>query len=177
MSFNLTEGSVRPIRGANLRTIEGERSIRQLLRRRKRIKLPIAGEGNLTEGFNADGQRCFAVALSLERMPGLDFISGTSWEIQLVSLSSSPRQLARGYARVPVNGKLPIGPMLISPLRLSPATLPVNSSVSGIGLVIDTFQVRSSPLAVPSKISAELPSAPCAPANVPPEFFSESVAL
>src|SRR5271167_2725537 len=63
------------------------------------------------------------------------------------------------YARVPVNGKLPIGPMPMSPEMLSPATLPVNSRVSGIGLVMETFQNTSSPLAVPSKISAELPSA------------------
>src|SRR5947208_6618411 len=67
------------------------------------------------------------------------------------------------YALVPLNGKLPIGPTPISPEMASPETLPVNSSVSGIGLVIETFQATSSPLAVPSKISVELPSAPCAP--------------
>src|SRR6266516_5632335 len=59
----------------------------------------------------------------------------------------------------------------------SPDTLPVNSSVSGIGLVIETFQATLSPLAVPSKISVELPSAPCVPVSVPPEFFRLSVAL
>ena len=57
----------------------------------------------------------------------------------------------------------------------SPETLPVNSSVSGIGLVIETFQATSSPLAVPSKISVELPSAPCVPVSVPPKFFRLSV--
>src|SRR6201999_3604414 len=81
------------------------------------------------------------------------------------------------YARVPLNGKLPIGPMPISPEMLSPETLPVNSSVSGIGLVMETFQATSSPLALPSKISAELPSAPCVPVSVPPASFRVSVAL
>src|SRR5882757_8838104 len=66
-----------------------------------------------------------------------------------------------GYARVPVNGKLPIGPMPISPDMLSPETFPVKARVSGIGLVTDIFQATSSPLVVPSKISVELPSAPC----------------
>jgi hypothetical protein len=81
------------------------------------------------------------------------------------------------YARLPVNGKLPIGPMPISPVMLSPETLPLKSSVSGIGLVMDTFQARSSPSTVPSKISVELPSAPCVPVSVPPELASDSVAL
>src|SRR6266481_361300 len=79
------------------------------------------------------------------------------------------------YARVPLNGKLPIGPIPISPEIVSPETLPVNSSVSGIGLVIETFQATSSPLAVPSNISVELPSAPCVPVSLPPEFFRLSV--
>src|ERR1700759_1182936 len=80
------------------------------------------------------------------------------------------------YAGLPVNGKVPVGPMPISPAMVSPETFPVNSSVSGIGLVMDTFQDRSSPLAVPSKISAELPSAPCVPVKVPPVGFRFSVA-
>src|SRR6185437_11603485 len=67
--------------------------------------------------------------------------------------------------------------MPISPDMLSPETLPVNSSVNGIGLVMETFQATSSPLAVPSNISAELPSAPWVPVSVPPEFFRLSVAL
>ncbi len=70
------------------------------------------------------------------------------------------------YARVPVKGKLPIGPMPISPEMLSPATLPVNSRVSGIGLVIEIFQETSSPFTVPSKISPELPSAAWVPVSV-----------
>src|SRR4051794_6115019 len=81
------------------------------------------------------------------------------------------------YARVPLNGKLPIGPMPISPAMASPETLPVKASVSGIGLVIDTFQETSSPLAVPSKISVDWPSAPCVPVSVPPVFLIVSVAL
>src|ERR1700757_229608 len=81
------------------------------------------------------------------------------------------------YARFPVNGKLPIGPMPISPEMLSPATLPVKASVSGIGLVMETFQATSSPLMVPSKISVELPSAPCVPVSEPPALFRLSVAL
>src|ERR1700753_3953637 len=80
-------------------------------------------------------------------------------------------------ARTPVNGKLPIGPIPISPDMLSPATLPVNSSVSGIGLVMETFQATLSPLAVPSKISAELPSAAWMAVSVPPDVCSESVAF
>src|SRR6185437_6551746 len=59
---------------------------------------------------------------------------------------------------------------------LSPETFPVNSNVSGIGLVMETFQATSSPLAVPSKISAELPSAPWVPVSTPPEFLRVSVA-
>src|SRR5262249_11846052 len=81
------------------------------------------------------------------------------------------------YALFPVNGKLPMKPMPISPEMASPAILPLNSSVSGIGLVIDTFQATSSPLTVPSKISVELPSAPCVPVSVPPALFRLSVAL
>src|SRR5260370_40990165 len=81
------------------------------------------------------------------------------------------------YALVPVNGKLPIGPIPISPVMLSPETLPVNSSVSGIGLVMETFQATSSPLAVPPKISGDVPSAPCAPASAPPEYFKPHVAI
>src|SRR5215212_8701781 len=81
------------------------------------------------------------------------------------------------YARVPVNGKLPIGPMPISPEMLSPETFPVKASVSGIGLVTEVFQATSSPLVVPSKISVELPSAPSVPVSVPPEAFSDSDAL
>src|SRR6266446_7373054 len=84
---------------------------------------------------------------------------------------------AQPYARVPLNGKLPIGPTPISPEMVSPETLPVNASVSGIGLVIETFQATSSPLAVPSKISVELPSALCVPVSTPPAFFRVSVAL
>src|ERR1700693_5758871 len=67
--------------------------------------------------------------------------------------------------------------MPISPEMLSPETLPENASVSGIGLVIETFQATSSPLAVPSKISVELPSAAWVPVSAPPEFFNVSVAL
>ena len=76
------------------------------------------------------------------------------------------------YALVPVKGKLPIGPMPISPDMLSPETLPVNSSVSGIGLVMESFQPTLSPFTVPSKISPELPSAPCVPVSVPPALNS-----
>src|SRR5258708_785420 len=92
-------------------------------------------------------------------------------------VEASRRPNGEAYALVPVNGKLPIGPMPISPDMLSPETLPVNASVSGIGLVMETFQAMSSPLAVPSKISIEFPSAPCVPVSVPPESFKLSVAL
>src|SRR5271156_2552477 len=90
-------------------------------------------------------------------------------------VSHRVRDTSAAYARAPVNGKLPIGPMPISPEMLSPETLPVNSSVSGIGLVIETFQERSSPLVLPSKISAELPSASCVPVSAPPALFRLSV--
>jgi hypothetical protein len=46
--------------------------------------------------------------------------------------------------------------MPISPDMLSPETVPVKASVSGIGLVMETFQATSSPLVVPSKISPEI---------------------
>src|SRR6516225_2881950 len=83
----------------------------------------------------------------------------------------------RLHARVPVKGKFPIGPMPISPAMLLPVTFPVKASVSGIGLVIETFQATSSPSAVPSKISVEFPSAPCVPVSVLPALFRLSVAL
>src|SRR4051794_27126542 len=67
--------------------------------------------------------------------------------------------------------------MPISPDMLSPETLPVKASVSGIGLVMEIFQATSSPLVVPSKISPELPSAPWVPVSVPPAFVKVSVAL
>src|SRR5258708_19511541 len=67
--------------------------------------------------------------------------------------------------------------MPISPEMLSPDTLPLNSSVSGIGLVMETFQATSSPFAMPAKIAGELPAAPWVPVSVPPEFFRLSVAL
>src|ERR1700752_5257078 len=81
------------------------------------------------------------------------------------------------YALVPVNGKLPSGPMPISPDMLSPETAPVKESVSGIGLVMETFQATLSPLTVPSKISVELLSAPCVPVSVPPAALIDSDAL
>src|SRR5262249_46977518 len=81
------------------------------------------------------------------------------------------------YALVPVNGKLPMKPMPISPEMASPATVPLNSSVSGIGLVMETFHATSLPVTLPSKISTELPSAPCVPESVPPALFRFSVAL
>src|SRR4051812_29481002 len=81
------------------------------------------------------------------------------------------------YALTPLNGKLPIGPMPISPPMVSPVTLPVKASVNGIGLVMEIFQVTSSPLTVPSKIGPDWPSAPCVPVNVPPELCSVRSAL
>src|SRR5579863_1621034 len=66
--------------------------------------------------------------------------------------------------------------MPISPEMLSPETLPVKSSVSGIGLVMETFQATSSPLTLPSKISVELPSAACVPVSAPPALFRLNVA-
>src|SRR5262245_17602699 len=67
--------------------------------------------------------------------------------------------------------------MPISPDMLSPETAPVKESVSGIGLVMETFQATLSPLTVPSKISVELPSAPCVPVSVPPAALIDSDAL
>src|SRR3954453_2171507 len=68
-------------------------------------------------------------------------------------------------------------PTPISPEMVSPATLPVKASVSGIGLVIEIFQATSSPLTVPSKIGPDWPSAPCVPVSVPPSLFSVKSAL
>lgn len=59
----------------------------------------------------------------------------------------------------------------------SPSTRPVNSSVSGIGLVIEIFQATSLPFTVPSKISPELPSADCVPVSVLPELCNANAAL
>src|SRR3954471_22710694 len=81
------------------------------------------------------------------------------------------------YALTPLNGKLPIGPMPISPEMASPSTLPVKAKVSGIGLVIEIFQATSSPLTVPSKMGPDWPSAPCVPVSVPPSAFSVRSAL
>src|SRR6202171_5737313 len=75
----------------------------------------------------------------------------------------------RAYARTPVNGKLPIGLMVISPVIMSPSTLPANSSVSGIGLVIETFQATSASLAVSWKISAESHLGHLVPVSVGPD--------
>ena len=92
-------------------------------------------------------------------------------------LVASPIDDRRDQARVPLNGKLPIGPIPISPEMASPSTLPVNSSVSGIGLVIEIFQATSLPFTVPSKISPELPSADCVPVSVLPELCNANAAL
>jgi hypothetical protein len=64
-----------------------------------------------------------------------------------------------------------MGPTSISPVMASPATVPLNSSVSVSGVVIVSFQATSLPLTAPSKISAELLSSPCVPVSVPPELF------
>src|SRR5690242_10147547 len=65
-------------------------------------------------------------------------------------------------------------PVSAVPFSVSPATVPLNVKVSGIGFVIDTFQDRSLPLTVPSAISVVLPSASCVPVSVPPEVESVS---
>jgi hypothetical protein len=57
--------------------------------------------------------------------------------------------------RIAENEELPNAPNVTLPLTSSPSIVPLNSSVIGIGSVIDTFQEISSPLTVPSKISVE----------------------
>jgi len=61
--------------------------------------------------------------------------------------------------RAPENEELPKAPSVTPPLTSSPLIVPLNSSVIGIGSVIDNFQEISLPLTVPSKISVEFPSA------------------
>ena len=65
----------------------------------------------------------------------------------------------RSQPRVPENDEVPKSPSTTLPLTSSPLIVPLNSSVIGIGSVIDTFQEISLPLTVPSKISVEFPSA------------------
>src|SRR6185312_16308337 len=77
---------------------------------------------------------------------------------------------------VPENGIAPKTPALAWPEILSPSTAPSNSSVSGIGFVIATFQETLLPSTFPLVISADWPSAPCVPLSVPPAVDSEIVA-
>ena len=66
-------------------------------------------------------------------------------------------------------------PVSALPLSELPSTVPLKVSVSGIGLVIDTFHETSLPLTVPSAISVTLPSASCVPVSVPSAVESVSV--
>ena len=62
------------------------------------------------------------------------------------------------------------------PLTSSPLIVPLNSSVIGIGSVIETFQDIASPLTVPPKISVEFPSAIWLPLSTLLSVFTERVA-
>jgi hypothetical protein len=54
------------------------------------------------------------------------------------SLQFAPR--SRGQLRVPENDDVPKSPSTTLPLTSSPSIVPLNSSVIGIGSVIETFQ-------------------------------------
>ncbi len=77
---------------------------------------------------------------------------------------------------MPENEEVPNAPSFTLPLIVSPLIVPVNSSVIGMGSVIDTFQDASLPLTVPSKMSAEFPSVPWLPVSALPSVFTERVA-
>jgi hypothetical protein len=62
----------------------------------------------------------------------------------------------RSQLRVPENDEVPNSPSTTLPLTSSPLIVPLNSSVVGVGSVIETFQDIAAPSAVPSKISVEL---------------------
>jgi hypothetical protein len=79
-------------------------------------------------------------------------------------------------ARMPENEEDPNEPKTTVPLRLSPWTIPENSSVIGIGLVMDTFQEIVSPFTLPSKMSAEFPSASWLPLSTAPSVLTDRVA-
>ncbi len=51
----------------------------------------------------------------------------------------------RSQLRVPENDEVPKSPSTTLPLTSSPLIVPLNSSVIGIGLVIETFQDIASP--------------------------------
>ena len=73
-------------------------------------------------------------------------------------------------ARTPVNCWLPNMPSFTEPDRESPFTTPENSSVIGIGRLMEDFQLMALPLTVP--LSMGLPSpepALCVPVRVAPE--------
>ena len=62
-----------------------------------------------------------------------------------------------GYPRVPENGQLPTPLAFTVPAILSPSTVPLNSSVSGMGLLMAALKLMPLPLALPSKMSVALP--------------------
>src|SRR5262249_5143907 len=66
--------------------------------------------------------------------------------------------LAGVYSRVPVIGKSPKAPALAVPVSELPVTVAWQSIVIGDGTVISIFQLRSSPLTLPS-LTAVVPSA------------------
>ena len=60
----------------------------------------------------------------------------------------------------------------------------IASGIGGFPTIVEAVRTtdergvrRLSPFTVPSKISVELPSAPCVPVSVPPELASDKVAL
>ncbi len=59
--------------------------------------------------------------------------------------------LMHGQLRAPENDEVPKSPNITLPVTLSPSIVPVNSSVIGIGSVMETFQEIASPVTEPSK--------------------------
>src|SRR6185295_7596384 len=84
---------------------------------------------------------------------------------------------ARLYARVPEKGNEPNAPAFTLPEILSPSTVPLCSSVIGIGEVIEIDQETLLPSALPFAISIEPCWPACVPVNALPLALRSSVAF
>ncbi len=67
-------------------------------------------------------------------------------------------------------------PSLTEPFNVSPSTVPENSSVIGIGRLIEAFQLTALPLTLPSSMGLPSPEpALCVPVRLAPEAAMTSV--
>src|SRR5262249_31929643 len=115
---------------------------------------------------------------------GLDLRPGTHGSGKSELPQSNLGRGHRGRPRIPLQARLPVNGMLPTPRALTvpeilwPAITPLTSSVKGIGLVMAALKLMLSPLAVPSKMSVDLPSSPVTlPVSTLPESFRATVSL